>query len=70
MRASEPRSVRTPRQGAETENPTFYAAAGEPKTIWEIPEASHTGGLDARPEEYERRVIAFFDKALLAREPR
>jgi uncharacterized protein len=52
-------------QGAETLNPTFHAAAGEPKTIWEIPEASHTGGLDARPEEYERRVIAFFDEALL-----
>jgi hypothetical protein len=52
-------------QGAETENPTFYAAAGEPKTIWEIPEASHTGGLTARPEEYEQRVIAFFDNALL-----
>ena len=56
-------------QGAETENPTFYAAAGEPKTIWEIPEASHTGGLDARPEEYERRVIAFFDEALLTGGP-
>jgi dienelactone hydrolase len=52
-------------QGAETLNPTFYAAAREPKTLWEIPEASHTGGLDARPQEYERRVIAFFDNALL-----
>jgi hypothetical protein len=52
-------------QGAETLNPTFYAAAGEPKTIWEIPDASHTGGLDARPKEYERRVLGFFDDALL-----
>lgn len=52
-------------QGAETLNPTFYAAAREPKTLWEIPEAGHTGGLEARPEEYERRVIAFFDSALL-----
>jgi hypothetical protein len=52
-------------QGAETLNPTFYDGAGEPKTLWEIPEASHTGGLDARPREYERRVIAFFDAALL-----
>jgi hypothetical protein len=52
-------------QGAETLNPTFYAAAGEPKTIWEIPDASHTGGLDTRPKEYERRVLGFFDDALL-----
>jgi fermentation-respiration switch protein FrsA (DUF1100 family) len=46
-------------------NPKYYDAAGEPKQIWEIPEASHTGGIDARPQEYERRVIAFFDRALL-----
>jgi fermentation-respiration switch protein FrsA (DUF1100 family) len=57
-------------QGAETLNPTFYDAAREPKMLWEIPEASHTGGLDARPREYERRVVGFFDKALLGREPR
>jgi uncharacterized protein len=46
-------------------NPKYYAAAGEPKQIWEIPEASHTGGINARPAEYERRVIGFFDRALL-----
>jgi uncharacterized protein len=51
-------------QGGEELNPTYYAAAGEPRTLWEIPEADHTGGLSARPEEYERRVIAFFDRAL------
>jgi dienelactone hydrolase len=48
-------------------NPKYYAAAGEPKQSWEIPEASHTGGIVARPKEYERRVIGFFDKALLGR---
>jgi uncharacterized protein len=48
-------------------NPKYYAAAGEPKQIWEIPEASHTGGISARPKEYERRVIGFFDHALLVR---
>jgi fermentation-respiration switch protein FrsA (DUF1100 family) len=48
-------------------NPKYYAAASEPKQIWEIPEASHTGGITARPAEYERRVIAFFDGALLER---
>ncbi len=46
-------------------NPKYYAAAGEPKQIWEIPEASHTGGITARPREYERRVVGFFDRALL-----
>jgi uncharacterized protein len=46
-------------------NPKYYAAAGEPKQIWEIPEASHTGGITARPREYERRVVGFFDDALL-----
>ena len=46
-------------------NRNYYAAAKEPKTLWEIPEASHVGGLDARPREYERRVVSFFDDALL-----
>jgi hypothetical protein len=27
--------------------------------------SKHTGGIDARPAEYEQRVIAFFDDALL-----
>jgi len=46
-------------------NRDYYQAAGEPKTLWEIPESTHVGGLEARPEEYERRVIGFFDEALL-----
>jgi hypothetical protein len=25
----------------------------------------HTGGIDARPRQYERRVAGFFDDALL-----
>jgi hypothetical protein len=48
-------------------NPKYYAAAGQPKQSWEIPEASHTGGIVARPKEYERRVIGFFDQALLGK---
>jgi hypothetical protein len=46
-------------------NRGFFEAAGEPKTLWEIPESGHVGGLDARPREYERRVVGFFDRALL-----
>jgi fermentation-respiration switch protein FrsA (DUF1100 family) len=46
-------------------DPKYYAAAGEPKQIWQIPEAAHTGGITARPREYERRVVDFFDRTLL-----
>jgi len=48
-------------------NRGYFAAAGEPKTLWEIPESRHVGGLSARPREYERRVVGFFDRALLQR---
>ena len=52
--------------GVDTEalNPEYFKAAREPKTLWEIPESKHVGGLQARPEEYERRVVGFFDEAL------
>lgn len=53
-------------QGGETElTRTFFDAAGEPKTRWRVPASSHTGGLDAEPAEYERRVVGFFDRHLL-----
>jgi hypothetical protein len=53
--------------GVDTEalNPEYFKAAGEPKTLWAIPESKHTGGLAARPADYERRVIRFFNDALL-----
>jgi dienelactone hydrolase len=46
-------------------NRAFYAAAHEPKAIWEVPGSSHIGGTEAQPEEYERRIVAFFDQSLL-----
>jgi hypothetical protein len=52
-------------QGGEDLNPTYFEAARRPKILWEIPEAGHTGGLRTRPDEYERRVVEFFDQALL-----
>jgi pimeloyl-ACP methyl ester carboxylesterase len=52
-------------QGGEDMNPQYYALAGEPKELWEIGDGKHVGGLEARPAEYERRVIEFFDQALL-----
>lgn len=51
--------------GGEEHNPDYYTAAGAPKAIWKIREASHTGGYQARPREYEQRVVGFFDHALL-----
>jgi pimeloyl-ACP methyl ester carboxylesterase len=33
--------------------------------LWQMPDAPHTGGLDEYPREYERRVTAFLDRALL-----
>ena len=57
-----------PGQGGEAElNETFYEAAGEPRELWLVPDAGHTGGIEAQPEEYERRVVGFFDRALLER---
>jgi dienelactone hydrolase len=53
-------SERKPNQG-------FYAEAGEPKEIWEVPGAQHVGGITTRPDEYERRVVGFFDRELLGR---
>ena len=65
-----PRSVfliyADPGMGGEVERqPKYYAAAGEPKQVWKVPGAQHTGGLKAQPVEYERRVIDFFDRSLL-----
>ena len=49
-------------------NPIFYASAQRPKEIWEVPGAGHIQGLDAQPEEYERRVVGFLDRELLGEE--
>jgi len=51
--------------GGEDNNPDYYKAAREPKQIWKIT-TSHTHGLSARPQEYQSRVIGFFDRTLLA----
>jgi dienelactone hydrolase len=57
--------IAAPNSGhAEELNRRYHAAAGAPKTLWEIPESRHVGGRAARPAEYERRVVGFFDAAL------
>ncbi len=51
-------------QGGESLNPTYYEAANQPKEIWSV-DSGHTGAINAAPQEYARRVIGFFDRALL-----
>jgi hypothetical protein len=52
--------------GGEERNQVFHKAAGGPAELWRVPGGPHLGGIDAQPEEYERRVTDFFDRALLA----
>lgn len=42
----------------------LLAQAGEPKALWVVPDCGHGGYLNAAPEEWERRVVGFFDDAL------
>ena len=42
----------------------LYAAAGEPRFLWEEDGVGHGGMYAAWPGEYEVRVIAFFEEAL------
>jgi hypothetical protein len=45
-------------------NEAFHAVARGPKEIWEVPGSGHVGGIEAQPREYERRIVAFFDRHL------
>ena len=47
----------------------YYAAADQPKRIWEVPDGGHIGGYAAHPQEYEQRVVDFFDTELLGTSP-
>lgn len=46
-------------------NREYARVARWPTRLWEMPDALRTGGLRAYPREYERRVVDFFDEALL-----
>ena len=50
-------------QGGEKLSADYYEVAGEPKELWKT-DSKHTGGYDAAPKEYERRVVRFFSKSL------
>lgn len=64
-----PRPVFLMQGGADTvispqSGQRLYDAAGEPKELWFEPELGHTGFDYSRPNEYEARVITFFDRYL------
>jgi dipeptidyl aminopeptidase/acylaminoacyl peptidase len=42
----------------------LFEAAKEPKELWFEPELGHAQFLEKRPQEFERRLIAFFDRFL------
>lgn len=44
----------------------LYAAAGEPKELWIVPGLPHAYTFIDRPDEYVRRLDAFFTRALRA----
>ena len=48
-------------------NQLFANALGSRASLWIAPETEHTGAFSRYPQEYERRVIDFFDSVLLSR---
>ena len=46
-------------------NRHFTTSIGDRATLWIVPSAPHTAAFGLYPDEYERRVIAFFDTTLL-----
>ena len=44
----------------------YKLANSSSKQIWAMPTAKHVGGIRDQPQEYERRVVSFFDDNLLA----
>ena len=47
-------------------NRIYSRAAREPVELWELPDVNHTDAIRESPVEYERRVISFFENALLS----
>jgi pimeloyl-ACP methyl ester carboxylesterase len=45
-------------------NRVYRSKAGPTATLWELPGAKHTRGLDSYPRAYERRVAGFLGRAL------
>jgi fermentation-respiration switch protein FrsA (DUF1100 family) len=47
-------------------NTLFAEAIGEQRAdLWIVPDAGHTAGFSRYPEDYEQRVIDFFEQTLI-----
>lgn len=46
------------------ESNTLFTAASEPKELWVVPDAKHVDFYPLIKEEYEQRVLSFFEKHL------
>jgi hypothetical protein len=47
-------------------NKVFADAVGERAALWIAPDAPHTGAFGRYPDEYEQRVVAFFEATLIS----
>ena len=43
-----------------SETTLLFAAAGQPKELWMVPDSGHIGAKMAQPAEYEQRIVDFF----------
>jgi uncharacterized protein len=48
----------------DNKTPEYMAAARGPVEDWEVPRGGHTAGINTMPEQYARRVLDFFDRAM------
>ena len=61
--------IYAPDGGNETEvlTPDYARIAGPDASLWAVPDAPHVKAIKTAPAEYERRLVTFFDEALLGR---
>jgi len=48
-------------------NERFSQALGRRATLWIVPGVTHTGAYQRYPDDYERRVLGFFDDRLIGK---
>ena len=69
IRGITPRPVFLIDEGMDTVLPcnsveTLYVAARDPKMFWMVPDAPHGQAWETAPEEYQKRVLAFWRDTL------
>ena len=60
IHSADDENATTPLEGAQK----LFAAAGDPKELWVAPRGGHVGAINAFPDEYRARVVAFLRAAL------